>query len=524
MPPRFHSSLAAASLLAGLVLPARAQDTPPPAGGVSAAPTSAVTTPLAPATAPASASGGAVLTVEDCVRRALEHGFDLEIQRYTRSIAQDAVDIARSGFTPTLSLTGSESHASMGPVGSTPGTKTDARLANLGITELLQTGTSVSFSTNLNRSENDPAALSALTSFYNPAYTSDLTVSVLQPLLRGAGTAVTTATLNRARIGQQRAGFDFKAKALDIVQQTEGAYYNVVYAREQLGVYQVSLDLANRLLEEAQAKKTVGTATDIDVLQAQVGVASARSNVLTAEKSVKDATDALLALIGRFELDTPVGTTKLEDFNGQLPVIASSYELAIRNQPDYISAKMQLDQFKLDLAVAKDALKPTVNLNGALGFNGTKGSGSDAFSSAAGRDNNTWQVGFTVSYPWGRIGDKARYHQSLATLNQQTLTVSQLEQGILVQVRSAVRAVATNSEKVKIAALGAEFSAKQYDLELARFAAGLATSREVLQTQADLENARVAELQARVTLQNSISALRRLEGSALERYHIVLPE
>jgi hypothetical protein len=39
-----------------------------------------------------------------------------------------------------------------------------------------------------------------------------------------------------------------------------------------------------------------------------------------------------------------------------------------------------------------------------------------------------------------------------------------------------------------------------------------------------LENARVAELQARITLQNSISALHRLEGSSLERYQIALSE
>jgi outer membrane protein TolC len=508
---RLRLSLVAAGLLAGYPWPALAQDAPPPAA--------------APAmTAPATAAENVPLTLQDCVQRALQNGFDIEIQRYTPAIAKDSVDIARGSFIPTLSLTGSQSHANTGPIDSAPGTKSDARLTDLGITELLQTGTAVSLSTSLDRSENNPASLASLTSFYNPAYTSDFTVSVTQPLLSGAGTAVTTATLNRARIGQQRADYDFKAQVLNIVQQTEGAYYNLVYAREQLDVYKVSLDLANRLLEEAQEKKIVGTATAIDVLQAQVGVASARSNVLSAEQSVKDSTDALLALIGRFELDAPLGTTKLEDFSGQLPVIESSYELAIRNQPDYISAKMQLDQFKLDLVVAKNALKPTFNLNGALGFNGAKGSGYDAFSSAVGRDNNTWQVGFTLSYPWGQVSNKARYHQSLATLNQQTLTVHQLEQSILVQVRSAVRAVETNNEKVKIAAIGTEFSTKEYDLESARFAAGLATSRDVLQAQSDLQNARVTELQARVTLQNSISALHRLEGSSLERYRITLPE
>lgn len=459
--------------------------------------------------------------MEDCVRRALQHGFDVEIQRYTAVNAKDAVDVQRGSFDPTISLNGAQSHSNTAPVGSAPGTSADARDARLTATELLKTGTTVTVSSGLSRSASNPPSL---TSFYNPVYNSDLTVTVTQPLLRGAGTAITTAALNRARIGETRAGFDFHAQVLNVIQETETDYYNLVGAREQLLVYRVSLDLANQLLEEAQAKRTVGTATDIDVLQAQVGVANARSNVISAEKSVKDAADALLALLGRFELDAPLGAAKFDDFNGQLPLIDSSYQLALHHQPDYLSARLQLQQMELDLAVAKDSLKPTVNVNGILGFNGPRGSAYDAFESEAHRDSNSWELDLTVSYPWGRVSDKARYRQSLGLLSQQRLTVRQLEQSILVQVRSAVRAVETNIEKVKFAALAAEFSAKQYDLENARFSAGLATSRDVLQTQSDLENARVAELQARITLQNSFSALHRLEGSSLDRYHIVLPE
>jgi outer membrane protein TolC len=505
---RLRSSLVAASLLAALYLPVRAQDALPPG------------TP-ATALAPVAATPAAPLTLDDCVQRAMQNGFDVEIQRFNPSIAKDAVDVARGSFDPTLSLNGTQSHSNTAPVGAIPGIKSDARDARFSVSELLKTGTTVDISTDLSRSQTNPPTF---TSFYNPVYNSDLTVTVTQPLLRGAGPAVTTAALKRARIGQTRAGFDFQAQALNIVQQTESDYYALVYAREQLRVYRVSFELANKLLEEAQAKKTVGTATDIDVLQAQVNVENSRSNVISAEKTVKDSADALLALIGRFELDTALGEAKFEDLPAQLPVVESSYQLALHHQPDYTSAKMQLDQMQLDLAVAKNALKPTVNVDGVLGFNGTRGSTYDAFDNMANRDGNSWQVDLTVSYPWGRVSDKARYRQSLSILSQQTLTIHQLEQNILVQVRSAVRAVETNSQKVKIAALAAQFSAREYDLENARFTAGLVTSRDVLQTQSDLETARVAELQARITLQNSISALHRLEGSSLDRYHITLPE
>ncbi|WP_415911103.1 TolC family protein [Oleiharenicola sp. Vm1] len=124
--------------------------------------------------------------------------------------------------------------------------------------------------------------------------------------------------------------------------------------------------------------------------------------------------------------------------------------------------------------------------------------------------------------PWGQKADRARYRQALAAVTQQEVGVRALEQNIEVQVRAAVRAVETNAESVKISAQARELSEKQYELERARFDAGLSTSYRVLQVQNDLETAKVNELQAKVALRNSYTALYRLEGSALQRYGIAL--
>ncbi len=91
-------------------------------------------------------------------------------------------------------------------------------------------------------------------------------------------------------------------------------------------------------------------------------------------------------------------------------------------------------------------------------------------------------------------------------------------------VRAAVRAVETNRESATISALATELSQKQYELERARFNAGLSTSRRVLEAQDDLENARVSQLQSQVNLQGALSELQRLEGSSLPRYKIQVEE
>ncbi len=469
-------------------------------------------------TAPAATAAPAPLTLEDCIARALKRNFSLEIDRYNPTIAKDGIDIVKDGYQPIVTATASRSRSNIGSTGTSPSFSSTTDNIRAGVSQQLYSGTNVSVSSNLNRSRSDPA-LSAL----NPAYNADVTVAVRQNLLRGLGSDVNRASLERAQIAFDRANLDFKARALDVIQSTEDAYYNVVFAREQLDVRNFSLALANRLWEEAKTRRDTGVATDLDVLQAEVGVANARRSVLLAQQAVKDTEQNLLSLIGQFELDAPLGAAHFADYDGNLPLFASSYQMAKQIQPDYLSAVAAVEQSKLDVKVSKDATKPTLSVGGAVGFNGERGNSSDAFSDAFNRQNNSWQIDLSLTYPWGQLGDKARYRQNLSVLSQQTLRVRQLEQTIELQVRTAVRAVETNIESVKIAAQASQLSQRQYELEKAKFEAGLSTSRRVLESQNDLETAKVNELQSRVSLSTSLAALHRIEGSSLQRYNVTLP-
>jgi outer membrane protein TolC len=477
----------------------------------------------APAPAPASAAvpppaPGPELTLETCINRALLKNFDLEIGRYNPQIAQDAIAVAGAAFEPQLTVTGTRTRNDNGSTNLLPSSSSTFSELRAGLSQQLYTGTTLSASSVLDRSASNPS-VAAL----NPAYTADITLSARQSLLRGFGTAANRAGVHRAEIGFQRANLDFKTAVLVVILNTETAYYNLAFAREQLSVFNTSFALANRLFDEAKTRRDTGVATDLDVLSAQVGVANARRNVVLAEQAAKDKQDALLALIGQFELDSAVGIVRFPDVGNFTPVLASSLLQAKQNQPDYLSSVAAIDQYKLDLVVAKDAARPDLSVGAALGLNGTRGSGSDAFSDALSRQNHSWQVDFSFSYPLGQVSDRARYRQTLATLNREEVHLHQIEQNIEVNVRTAVRSVETNVESVKIAALSSELSQRQYELEKARFDAGLSTTYRVLQAQTDLDTARVNELQARVTLNTAIAALHRIEGSSLQRYSVTLP-
>jgi outer membrane protein TolC len=458
------------------------------------------------------------LTLEECVARALNKNFDLQLQQFSTLNAREQVIVADANYDPALfssaSLAGQKNDATS--------TTVEEQAARLGVTQRLVTGAELTASTGLARSKEHPYSAPPL---FNPVYNSDLTLSITQPLLQGFGVSINRAAIERARLGVTRANYDFKAVVLGVIRDVETAYYNLAFAREQLAVRKFSLSVARTLLDENNARLNTGVATNLDVLQSEVGVANARRDLLLAEQAVTDSEDALLDLIGRFEFNTRLGPVLLSDVTSTDVSFERSYTLALANSPDYAANKVFAEQLELDLAVAKNNRLPVVDLGGAIGVNGDdRERAGSSFNSAASGDSYNWQVDLTVSVPWGLRAERARHRQALNNLNRQQTFIQQLDQSLLLQVRSAVRAVETNRETVTVSALATRLSEQQFETEKARYEAGLSTYRFVEDSRQDMDTARVNELLAKVNLRIALAELARLEGTSLERYQVKLEE
>jgi outer membrane protein len=474
-----------------------------------------------PAQETAAVSTAPALTLEECISRVMQKNFSLRIQGFTSANAKEALIISKAGFDPTFTAVASTAHT-QGITSS--GVTTSSYRQNqadtrVGATQRLVSGADVSLSASLLRSSNN-LPLNTL----NPAYNSDVSLSVTQPLLKGAGTAINRAAIETAQLGITIANLNYKGSVLQAVRDTEAAYYSLAFARGQLTVKQRSLELAEKLLEENKVRKNTGVATDLDVLSAEVGVATAQNGVVLAQQQVRNSEDALLALTGQFEFTAPPGDVTFTPYTDPAPSVGDSFRLARDLQPTYVAALSTIKQLEIAVETAKNGSLPALNLDGALGFNGanrTSGSSIDNLSSGK---NYNWQLDLSLSVPWGQRADRARSRTAVNNLHQEQALLQQIEQNLLVQVRAAVLAVATNIESVQISGKATQLAEKQYELQKAKFDAGLSTSREVLQSQTDLETARVNDLQARVNLRIAVANLHQLDGSSLDRYHIALAD
>ena len=479
---------------------------------------------------PPEGSPGAPFPLDQAIALALKKNFNLQVQSYTVENARDQVAIQEAALDPTITAQGRRAVNQQASVTTrledVSGTarvapRSDTTTVSVGASEVLApTNGRVSVTTNISRTSANTNQL------LNPNFGNGVSATLNQPLFRDFGRKAATWQIDRAKLGLSIAQLNYQSRVLSVINDTETAYYNLVTQRETLRIRQLTLAYNQKLFEENQARRATGVATDLDVLSAEVGVANARRGIVQAEQAVRDAEDRLLNLINLPNFDVQIGAVAFDDYKEGAPNFAQSYKLARDRYPERLSTEEAIKQLQLDIDNARRNLRPDLDLIASLGYTAraTSAGYEQAIANLPNDHGNQWSLQLNYTIPWGQHADKARFRIAQTTLNSRRVQLDQLEQQLLVDVRTAVRAVEANLAAVEIAAKATELAQRQYEQQKARFDAGLSTSRQVLLTQDDLETARFNELTTRLQLRRAAATLHQLEGSSLQKYGVQMPQ
>jgi outer membrane protein len=464
----------------------------------------------------------AKLSLEECVVRALDKNFAIRIQSIAVSQAKDAVIITQAAYDPIFGANWQKA-VSQSPIifyststtvgGSKP--TTDNQSTTLTLTQPVITGGTVTANYQLGRN-----ASNTVQTLLNPSYDGLASINITQPLLQGAGVDYNRATIQIAQLGEKIAGLNLKSSILSTIYNVETAYFNLVYARKQYLVALDSVKLAQQLLDENIAKRNTGVLTDLDVVQAQAGLATSQSQVIGFKQAMDNAADTLQQALGEREFTSSVGSVEFPALTPTTPSFAYSYKLARDNGPNLAVIQDTIEQYKLQALRAKRLNQPSLNAIGGAGYTSAEHSYTDANSTVWSGPGYNWNVGLAVNIPLGMRATRAQYRQALANVESEQTALEQVDQTLMVQVRAAVRAVESNQQGVEAATQTVVLSQKQYELQKAKFDAGVATSFLVLQAQTQLETARLTLLQAETNLRQALANLRFLEGTSLDVYRV----
>jgi len=247
--------------------------------------------------------------------------------------------------------------------------------ASLGAALLLHSGADLRFDLNDGRFETNNLAVSLI-----PRYDAGASLSLTQPLLRGLGRPTTARRLLIARTDSAISRQQLQLRVEEVLQRVANAYWDLVAAREQLGVAKESLDLAGELHRSNTIQVRVGTMAQIELVQSQAGVAQREEDTIRFAALVDDQQDVLRELLS-FE-PGPLWDAEL------LPIsepeasfveidTSSAIERALKLRPEVLSQQLTLENRQLDQRVERRQRWPQLDLDASYQFSGISGTPND---------------------------------------------------------------------------------------------------------------------------------------------------
>jgi outer membrane protein TolC len=318
----------------------------------------------------------------------------------------------------------------------------------------------------------------------------------------------------------------FEERVMDLVMAVNQAYWRLVFAIDDLKVKEKSLQSAQDLLKNNQIKFEAGALARIEVTRARSRVADREAEIVLAKASIKDSEDALRAILGHRKdqlmsqrsivpIDPPIVSAR------QLELAESvAYALAMR--PRIRRQVVMLESMDVLLVRAKNEILPRVDLQASYAINGFDNTLNDSWNSFTSLNNTDFATGLFITVPIGNRGPRSEYMNTRLQKHRELAELAVIERDIVVEVKKAIRDVATALQALEANTIRVEAAQEQVDAELQKFDVGQNISTDVLDAQGDLQEAESALIEAKVRFNVNMARYYRQTGKILRENNVTI--
>ncbi len=492
----------------------------------------------------AGAQGTIEISINDVVRLALEGNKDILVERLNVEVSEGDVLKERGVFDPLLELSSSFTD-SESPTASTfiESGIIDSKTLELsaGISGTLPTGTFY----DLLRFEVARTKTTSQVEVLSPSWVTNLSFSIGQELLRGFGTGSNLARIRVAKRTGDVSRKELERVISDTLVEVQRAYWNLVAAYKFLELANTALELALDLQKRNEIQVEVGVLPPVTVTQARSEVAARKVDVITAENDLEAGEDILKNLLsislGLRLVPTDEPTIGFTEINEE-EVIA----LAMKKRPEIAQSKLEIENRVILKKFYSNQRLPRLMVQGSLLFQGLGGeqnpgrivfgdtipepiseqfnSGTDAFRQLGEGDFPTWQVMGVLSFPLTNAGARGEYRKAAAELERSVIRHGKAVEDVELDVRNSIREVHNSLKKIEAANISVQLVEEVLGNEEERLKVGVGTTREVLEAQRDLVDARFGEIRAVADYNIAIAALERAKGTIIDSYGVEISE
>jgi len=501
-----------------------------------------------------------LLGLQECQEMALAHNLDVQIERYSPQIARLALRASYGAFDPVLTLSASRTFFKQPAtfeeqkLDQTNPTLTQNYTTNVFGHDFVFEQTVDSFGPALNgrlpnglaysffaRSDHfqgvslpDAAFLLPLKSPVPPFllppstntpssnnYVSTLGVTLTQPLLKDSWIDLSRRNIKLNKKNARLSELAFRAGLMSNVTTVATAYYNLLFAQEQVKVETSALESAQRLLEDTRRKVQAGALPPLDQQQAEANVETTQADLFAAEQAHAEEENALKDLLTddyQAWMDVTIVPSENLTTVAELPANrVASWVNALTRRPDILQLQVELEKQDILLTFTYNQLFPTFNLLGGYGWQAIEHTFSQSLSGIRDGTSPNYSVGAVFAIPVANTTARNTYKATRLTRQQAFLRFKSLEQSVIAEVDTGVKLTETTFKQISSSRQAREFAQAALDSVQKQYDAGTLTSFFVVDAQRRLTQARSVEVRALADYNIAQAQLALSEGIALER-------
>ena len=380
-------------------------------------------------------------TLSDALRQTYQNNLELKAERKNLEVQKEVLNISKSDFFPTLTLSGTKSFEDTNKLTNQNGT--DASITNT-----------------------------------NPMTSS---VKLEQTLLAGSERGT---KYEKSKLGLNLSEAQLIKKEQDVFMKAIEAYTGLILAYEKLSINEENVNLLQRQFEIDNARLSRAQITATDLAQSQSSLSGAQAGYIGAQNYIVTSKLAYENIIG------PINSNeKLKKiYNSEVPLPSSlvdAKKISEQKSPNLIIAEIEYGQSELDVKIARSDLSPTAKLSLERSYT------DDLSATYDEREKDVLQA--TVSWPFQFGGkNKSNINKNLQVKGMKKLLLENAfrnnTQGVtaawstLESSKSLLRAVQSQVKAAEIANEGISF---EYESGLNR------STFDVLQSRSNLINAKI---------------------------------
>ena len=323
---------------------------------------------------------------------------------------------------------------------------------------------------------------------------------------------------NAALAAAKASRFDRETVVLTVMTSVAMSYFEVLEFHDRLQVAEQNLQNAQTILRDLEFEARVGTATALDVAQQATTVATVNASIPPLQQQLRQSIDALAILVGQPPEQMEAGDGTLDSLT--VPAISAGLpSQLLARRPDVAAAEAQLVEANANIAAARAAFFPSIDLTANGGFESAAlGSLVSPATRIFALSANLTQTIFDHGALVGQYQlNKARYTELLSGYHKTVLTALGNVEDALVGVQQTAEQQLRQQDAADKARHAFEFAQLQFQAGTTNVLTMLNTETALFTAQDALVQGKFAHLQALLNLYQALGGGWHLGESAQEK-------